>query len=482
MEKRITEINEQTCFFSKCADVDLDHQENLPSYYDDILKVVRCSADNFIVNTSFQNGSITVRGKSRITVTYISETEKCLCCAEFEEDFEKSIQLSSDDEEIFCEAEICPKYCSSRVVNQRRVDVHNSFCLCVRAYRICSCNMLDECEDLCIHRFETEHLSRIGSAYLRSDFECDTAAPDGPVKKIINVFAHPICKDVKLTDDKLLVKTEIGFSVLYTVDGEPEEVKRCETTVQVSCVADIPGAEQGDLPLVSVTMGDLYFKIKADENEKLNVIELAGDICVSCVVYRKCGIAVSDDCYSLSAAASGVYSQLSLDTDCSAVSDSTSQTMRFEFSSADIQRVADLCAVMADGCVELRAFVVNSENELQFISGRLKPDIAKHSVINAYVASFDYVLKSQTVIELRVVIAYFALDYTTRQFRVLSDVELGEEQSVQTPALTLYFADKDEKLWNIAKAFKTSVELIQKENDISKDFCETRRVLLIPGV
>lgn len=56
------------------------------------------------------------------------------------------------------------------------------------------------------------------------------------------------------------------------------------------------------------------------------------------------------------------------------------------------------------------------------------------------------------------------------------------ESNFESPALVIYFADKNERLWDIAKTFKTSVELIKKENEITKDFCETSRILIIPGV
>lgn len=65
MENRKKEIKEKCCIFSKSIDADFDYQENLQSYNDDVLKIIRCSINNFVVNSVFQNGVVTVHGKSK---------------------------------------------------------------------------------------------------------------------------------------------------------------------------------------------------------------------------------------------------------------------------------------------------------------------------------------------------------------------------------------------------------------------------------
>lgn len=483
MDNRKKEIKEKCCIFSKCVDADFDYQENLQSYNDDILKIIRCSINNFVVNSVFQNGVITVHGKSKIFITYISESSACLSCAEFEEDFEKNIPVDTDEQEIFADITVCNKYCNYRIINQRRVDIHNSFTLNVCAYAQSSAEMLDECDDVLIDKQNVSYISRVGSAYVKSDFEDETSVTDGTIKKIINVFANTNCSEAKLIEDKMLVKTDIIFSVLYTVDGENEEIRRCEKTTQVSTIVDIPGIKENDIPMVRARMGNLFYKIKADVNNELTVIELMGDINLACVVYRQCSIELADDCYSLKCDTENKLSQIELNTDYELRKESNDITLRFEFESISIKQILDLSLSLSDeGTVEMGAFIYDANGELQYITDKQKIEIAKSSQIQAYITSFDFVIKSESVIEVRAVIAYVSLKFQSKKFSVLSDVELKGSSSFESPALVVYFADKNERLWDIAKTFKTSVDLIKKENEITKDFCETKRVLLIPGV
>lgn len=483
MENRKTEIKEKCCIFSKSIDADFDYQENLQSYNDDILKIIRCSVNNFVVNSVFQNGVITVHGKSKIFLTYISESSACLSCAEFEEDFEKNITVETDEQEIFADVYVCNKYCNCRIINQRRVDIHNSFQLNICAYVQSGAEMLDECDDLLIDKQPVSYISRIGSAYVKSDFEDETSVSDGPIKKIINVFANTNCREVKLIDDKMLVKTDIHFSVLYTVDGDREEVRRCEKSTEVSTIVDIPGIKENDIPIVRAKIGNLFYKIKADVNNELTVIELMGDINLVCAVYRQCSINLADDCYSLRCNTENKLSQIELNTDYELRKESSNETLRFEFQSVSIKQILDLSVSFSDdSTIEMGAFIYDSNNEIQYITEKQKVEITKASQLQAYITSFDFVMKSENVIEVRLVIAYVSLKFERKKFSILSDVELKGEANFDTPALVVYFADKNERLWDIAKTFKTSVELIKKENEITKDFCETKRVLLIPGV
>ena len=53
---------------------------------------------------------------------------------------------------------------------------------------------------------------------------------------------------------------------------------------------------------------------------------------------------------------------------------------------------------------------------------------------------------------------------------------------VERTQLTLYFAKKNESVWDIAKSFSTDSKLIIDENELTSDIIDTRRVLLVPGM
>ena len=56
------------------------------------------------------------------------------------------------------------------------------------------------------------------------------------------------------------------------------------------------------------------------------------------------------------------------------------------------------------------------------------------------------------------------------------------DEAVNYPALTLYFAKQNEKLWDIAKQFSSDIELIKKENNITCESLDSNKVIIIPGL
>ena len=57
-----------------------------------------------------------------------------------------------------------------------------------------------------------------------------------------------------------------------------------------------------------------------------------------------------------------------------------------------------------------------------------------------------------------------------------------ENKNTEDTALTLYFCNKGEEIWDIAKKYNTTKQAIQSENSISGDVTEKEDMMLIPWV
>ena len=90
----------------------------------------------------------------------------------------------------------------------------------------------------------------------------------------------------------------------------------------------------------------------------MTVIDLAGDVNLSCCVYRKYSEYLSDDAYSVNHDVNNFFTPLELDVDYSLVKESYSSTVKFEFESVDISEILDLdVSLSGDKTIELSALL-----------------------------------------------------------------------------------------------------------------------------
>ena len=110
-------------------------------------------------------------------------------------------------------------------------------------------------------------------------------------------------------------------------------------------------------------------------------------------------------------------------------------------------------------------------------------DIDMSGVCSANIISFDYVIKNANSISLRINYEYNAYLYSSEDISIITDISTStEKENSNLPQLTLYFAQKDENVWDIAKKFSTAMSLIMDENDLTSQVIDGQRVLLVPGM
>ena len=71
--------------------------------------------------------------------------------------------------------------------------------------------------------------------------------------------------------------------------------------------------------------------------------------------------------------------------------------------------------------------------------------------------------------------------YVSLSTETVLECSLSTEKKIEHGdfALTLCFAEKGEKIWDIAKKYRVSVENIMKENDISEEILSEKKMIII---
>ena len=108
-----------------------------------------------------------------------------------------------------------------------------------------------------------------------------------------------------------------------------------------------------------------------------------------------------------------------------------------------------------------------------------------NAIPDVSVASAGYRISGANSIEMRLELRLNAAVCSQIKENIVCEM-IPDEQKPKVHdyscALTLYYADEGESVWEIARRYDTSQEAIRKENDLSGETVEKRGMLLIPAI
>ena len=85
--------------------------------------------------------------------------------------------------------------------------------------------------------------------------------------------------------------------------------------------------------------------------------------------------------------------------------------------------------------------------------------------------------------ELRVDLCINAAIYDCKKIPLIVDVRVNEKQTAvhsKKCAMTIYFANKGESVWDIARRYFADVNEVKQINDITDDMLTADSVILVP--
>lgn len=487
-------LEQNTCVFSKSIDFDQDYQEVLAQYCDDILRVIKCTSKSVVTSVDYNFNEIKIYGKTLINVTYFNENS-VLSYVDFEEEFSKSISIDKLSENAVVWANCCDKYTNFRVINQRRVDIHTSFTIFVKAYDKVTCPSVKACDNSKLKKSVIKSSDLLTTQISKCEFEEQFSIPSDsePIKRIVGYSGFVTHNETKTIKDKALVKATVTINVLYTQDCDEDLISKCEYSFEISKIIDIPGLCDGDVVISNLCLSNVYLKSKNGANDCLNLIDVIGDVAINISVIREKEITIVADGYVVNKNTNCTYSDFKCYCNSKHLCDTATRTITVSCND-DIIELLDLSLDIGDVAFKNNkftakilscAFYKTDENTLASCSCSNDVDIIecdRNSVIaSVNIQCFDYVLRENGSIDVRITLKYNAYFYDEANKQVLSEIDV-DESNVNYPALTIYFGKKNESVWNIAKSFCSDMDMIIKENALDSDVLNTNKILLIPGI
>lgn len=479
--------------------------------FPDIREVLFCDAKAMCDSKTYKDGKLMLTGSVELHILYLPDEKS-------DSDALKSLSaglpfVSSfdipDGEHMHFSASVDIEHIGFHLVNSRKLSIKAIVSACVSGFFTETVSPICEIED---------NLVETRKKKLKLDMPCVPAAktitisdlltvptdfPD--IDEIVKTQVRAYPDDIKPMNDKVMVKGTLYTNTLYNAyDGEHICVN-VSHKIPFTEIFEVPGITEEHEVFVTFLSKNTLADAKGDLNGDTKIISFSTDLTAEISASMAKEIAVIDDCYAVSGS-------LNLDKQSVSLSEyileeNTEFTENITVKLPDGSSFGDLIFASCKPILRETA----KENGALILKGTLScfllyREDGEHGALKSIITEAEFrrekPLSNQEILAENS-ISLLDIGYqkqgkdeavlsptlslhtkltvpATRSILTACEKTETENENKICPALTIYFVQAGDTLWNIAKKYGTTVNKIKNANGLKDDMLHIGRKLLIP--
>lgn len=496
-----------TTVFQASAEHSVDCDVTLPEYMPDIVRILRCSAVSGVQSHQINGDRITAECECLVKVLYICEEGKIRCFDQILH-FSKQIELKSVDgvTDVFVGAKT--DYVNYRVSGQRKFEVHGAVTVFAKAEGKKKCEFINDVSGGSVTaRCENDEICDLISITEKTfavSETVETGTLSEPIGAIISHGAVVVIDELKIISNKLFLKGEMTIRTAFT-GQESCTVHTLENTISINQIIESPDIHENCSVDALLSVMSLDVRPRFDSAGDKNLLDISATLGFSACAYCTRQVTCIKDAYSTKYESDLKKTIVYMPTLEEKIDDTFLCRGNADFSSGISKVLNFTCgnttsvfAVVEDGIVirgEVTTDIIyeDANGDISFAQRQIPFEYKRplqasgnaltckpHCVANAS----SYVMVEGNKIDIRIEIHIHGFVFSEKEKSIVTEINIDKSRvkAIKTASLTVYFAECDESLWNIAEKYNTTVEAIMRENHLTGNTTEKKCKLLIPKV
>ena len=486
------------------ADVDL----TLPDYCPDIDKILKCTLTPKIQSKTLSGGQLQVEGFCVVNVLYVESTKKSIRCCEQTVNFSQSFSLKETPENPVIITKTKSEYINCRALSPRRLVMHGAFSLYARVLSSSETRIYTPKSDKLLetNMLNVKCVNLVSLCQEQFSISEEIGVGDKPaVEAVLHSAVSVNITDSKAVTGKLMINGEINLKMLYISDVESGETAKLDYILPFNQIIDCEGIDENTVNCLNCEIMSYEIRLKNDVMSEKPSVLLDLKICITEEGYVVSNENIVVDAYSVEYQTRPQFDNLPVIGDVSCINDNHIEKSAVGISDGKISKIINIysdhitseCSfedgmLKSSGKMNICILALNEDNVPVFIernidySNKIATESDYNSILSVQprVASISYRLADDNNVELRCEIKTQITASNKMTVRAVQEVDIYEDKPIKSDdcALTLYFAEKGEALWDIAKAHNTRLDMLLEENSAEKQIVEAPCMLLIPRV
>ena len=499
-------IYSNECIFNNSAEIPIDVDFSLPDYCPDINKILKCKAVSRIASKGINGRNLTVDGSVTVTVIYCDGEQK-VNAYEYQYPFSKTFETGIEIDTATVKCKTKCEYINCRAVTGRKIDIHGAAGVYIKVNKRKCTDVITDFDDSDIEllRGSIPATLPMGCAekYVIMEEELKTGDSQPPVYSLIRYDSAVTVKESKLIAGKAVVKGELIVTVLYcSEDGSFQTVR---ANIPFSQMLEIEGITDSCECETKSDIAYLEIKPRVGASGEAKSFQLNAKIHICCESFCNNDVDIVLDAYSRKYQADIIKDDICFNKIKKNITECFSCKKSLDFNENSISKIIDLwsdaktesvkCSdniLYAKGVVTAYIIACNSAGETEFyekpVEFEYKYDLNESikgitCEPQIEVSSCSYNLISDKSLELRVELCINAAVYSCNNVKLITDVKTDENKKIcekSDGAMTIYFADSGENIWDIARKYKAKLSEIKQINEIEEEILQENKMIMIP--
>lgn len=492
--------------FESAAEHSVECEFNLPDYCPEIKRIIKCCLKANVTAVQRLEGKINASVNACIRVVYIGENNKVSAYEQIQP-VQKTFESDKIRTDSVVNVRVNTDYVNCRATSARRVDIKAMLSFVFKMICKGSENVLTSATGCGIETLEKNYtycdLKAVSEKAFNLTEVAELPSTKPSIGRIVDSSAYISVSSTKIINNKMLIKGDCYIRVVYLSDSD-FEVEITEHSIPVSQIIEIEGiSDECETNLdVYVTACETLSKIDSSGDGKLIDINIRASATVT--AFENCDLTLISDLYSTEYKADNsvkFVNVLSKNTD---FSDTFTNKVTLESIGVSVERI---CAAWCEdlkhtysykngkcligGSYQANIMYIDSEKQIGLVQKTVEFEYSvdlkeqTESVVcypSLQIGACSCSVQGESRLELKTELFISGKILSAQTVRCVGSTQLSEErEKKENCALTIYFSDSDEKVWDIAKKYKASVSAIMQENELESDVIENKRILLIPS-
>ena len=492
----------------------LDDDYNIPDNMPDAGMIIQEKGNVEIGDLRIEAGRVKVKGTLNFSVLYMEDgPENGLHSVQGQIPFEEMMNVENAKDGDNLQLKWMLEDVSSALINSRKLSVKTIVTLELTVDELFDEEVPVEVEDPETVQVKTCQISTAGLAVRKRDTcrikdEIILPANKPNIREILWQDVTMQGTELRLGEGEILVKGELVVFVLYEGEEESGKAYWMEQVIPFNSHVDVSGCQEGMLGNLGVNLSHSDLELKPDYDGELRVLNLDAVLELDIQIYEEEHLNMICDLYSpvreleLITAPAAYESLLVCNASKCRVADRMKtgspevQILQICHSRGDV-KVDDTTitpeGLLVEGVISVQVLYVTSDDGHPFLC--LKGVIPFDHLVEASGMGKDSVYYLQTSLEqlsinmvngeeleVKAAIQINALILNRVTMQHISGVEehpLDMEEVKRLPGFLIYTVQPSDTLWDIAKAYHTTVDGICQLNELGTDLVKQGEKILI---